>query len=357
MKKVFLFVLTALISLQVVALPVFASSSVTAIPFDAMDCYSYWFSKGLTTISTDSGTSAINGYHGSGSDKSFCDFNTAKTTLTCTNYHNVTIGLSEQNSLVMQTPAVHGHYRYANGYYDPKSYLYSQFPNEYVYMEFFSTLQALPNKIWIGQYGNGNERKYHGNIEFVHYSYVSGSSPSWFHYVIRFKPLDPYYSIDFESFNDKDLSVVPVTLKPERLLSDVEKVRFGLKTSTGESVDTFKAVTVEKFDELISVIGGLVNDPKLKESVNKLDDKRGQFDDTNDKYQALENSFSDDMNKNIVNIDTSPKLTTNNHFINSMKFVSDLYTKLVINTPFEQILMFTATLGIALVLIGKLRNR
>lgn len=30
---------------------------------------------------------------------------------------------------------------------------------------------------------------------------------------------------------------------------------------------------------------------------------------------------------------------------------------LVIDSPFEQILMFTATLGIALVLIGKLRNR
>lgn len=66
MKKIFLFVLTALISLQVVSLPVFASASVTAIPFDAMDCYSYWFSKGLTTISTDSGTSSINGCHGGG---------------------------------------------------------------------------------------------------------------------------------------------------------------------------------------------------------------------------------------------------------------------------------------------------
>ena len=54
MKKVFLFVLTALITLQVVSLPVFASGTISAIPFDSMDAYAYFSSKGLTNFSSNS---------------------------------------------------------------------------------------------------------------------------------------------------------------------------------------------------------------------------------------------------------------------------------------------------------------
>ena len=147
-------------------------------------------------------------------------------------------------------------------------------------------------------------------------------------------------------------------MKPESYLTDIERQRFGLPTSTQEAINDLKAITVQKFDELIANMGGVPSsDPELKQLLASFAVNNKKYDETGKNFNNLENSFSTDMNNNLNSIDSNPKLITNSKFINSMKFVSDMYTRLVIDTPFEQILMFTATLGIALVLIGKLRNK
>ena len=352
MKRIFVITLALLIGIQVVSLPVLADNDGYVIPFDSIDAYAYFDSKGMTNHGTGLGVSGqtIQG----GTYSLYCDSKSTVTSgFSCRFIQTGTQVSTSTDRFVGQLPSISGNWRYT-GTYDPKSFLSFNDYDNYVYLEFLSSRQIWSN-VYIGRETKGVI----SNVELLFSQYVmSATSTPMFHYAYRFKPGERIFSIDFPDLAGvTDLIVVPVLLKQEKQLTDLERSRFGLPTSSVSAINDFKAITVKKFDELISVMGGYANDPKLKESINKLDDKRNQYDSTNEQYQALENSFSDSMNQNLVKIDTSPKLTSNNHFINSMKFVSDLYTKLVINTPFEQILMFTATLGIALVLIGKLRNR
>ena len=352
MKRIFVITLALLIGIQVVSLPVLADNDGYVIPFDSIDAYAYFDSKGMTNHATGLGVSGETIQAGTYS--LYCDSKSTVTSgFSCRFIQTGTQVSQSTDRFVAQLPSISGNWRYT-GTYDPKSFLSFNDYDNYIYLEFLSSRQIW-SRVYIGRETKGVM----SDVELVFSQYVmSGSSTPMFHYAFRFKPGERLFSIDFPDFaNITDLIVVPVLLKQEKQLTDLERSRFGLPTTSVSAINDFKAITVKKFDELISVMGGYSNDPKLKESINKLDDKRNQYDSTNEQYQALENSFSDSMNQNLVKIDTSPKLTSNNHFINSMKFVSDLYTKLVINTPFEQILMFTATLGIALVLIGKLRNR
>lgn len=363
MKKVFLFVLTTLITLQVVSLPVFASGNVTAIPYDSMDAYAYFSSKGLINFSTSGIPSNI--VHAIGDTTSTIDcggmsqprpYSAEKTQdykFSC-RFVSGSKGIDkEDNIMTMAYPTVSGLWRY-KGNYDPQAFVSFGGYKGYIYLEFLSTVQIYGD-IYIA----GENTPVHSNVETLLIQYVANfKGTSYFHYVFRFKSSDPYFSIDFTRFADKTVSIVPICLKPESYLTDVERQRFGLPTSTQEAINDLKAITVKKFDELIAHMGGVPSsDPDLTQLLANIAVNNKNYDATNKKYNDLENSFSNDMNNSLNSIDSNPKLITNSKFINSMKFVSDTYTKLVVNTPFENILMFTATLGIALVLIGKLRNR
>lgn len=363
MKKVFMFILTFLISLQVVYLPVFASGTVTAIPYDSMDAYAYFSSKGLINFSS-SGVpsnivhtvpdkeSTINCY-GSRQSEKYSAEEKKNYNFYCKAYDGYSGYYTENNFLSMSYPTVSGRWRYT-GTYDPSSFVSFGGYQGYIYLEFLSTVQVYGD-IYIA----GEHTPVHSHVENLLIQYVANfRGVSYFHYVFRFKSTDPYFSIDFSRFVDKDVTVVPILLKPESFLTDIERARFGLPTSTQQAIYDLKAITVQKFDELISNLGGVSSsDPDLNQLLSTISVNNKNYDSTNKNFNDLENSFSNDMNNSLTSIDSNPKLITNSKFINSMKFVSDLYTKLVIDTPFEQILMFTATLGIALVLIGKLRNR
>lgn len=79
------------------------------------------------------------------------------------------------------------------------------------------------------------------------------------------------------------------------------------------------------------------------------------FNDTKTKYQNLENAQIVEMDNNIDAINTSPDLISNSKFLTSANWVTLQFNRLVMNTPIELVLMFSMTLGLALVFIGKLR--
>ena len=362
MKKVFLFILTFLISLQVVALPVFASGTISAIPYDSMDAYAYFSSKGLTNFSVNSIPSNI--VHSAGDqnnvikcggmsqDQKYSDPASKKYEFVCQYYAGYNGSYSEQNILTMAYPTVSGLWRYV-GNYDPSSFVSFGGYQGYIYLEFLSTVQVYGD-IYIA----GEHTPVHSNVETLLIQYVANfKGTSYFHYIFRFKSKDPYFSIDFTRFKDKVVNIVPICLKPESHLTDIERLRYGLPTSTENAINDLKAITVKKFDELISNMGGVPNDPDLTQLLSTISVNNKNYESTNKNFNDLENSFSNDMNTSLTSIDSNPKLITNSKFIKSMKFVSDLYTRVVVNTPFEHVLMFTATLGIALVLIGKMRKR
>ncbi|WP_456317590.1 hypothetical protein [Solobacterium moorei] len=363
MKKLFIITLAVLIGIQVASLPVFASGTVTAIPYDSMDAYAYFSSKGLINFSASGIPSNI--VHAIGDTTSTIDcggmsqprpYSAEKTQdykFSC-RFVSGSKGIDkEDNIMTMAYPTVSGLWRY-KGNYDPQAFVSFGGYKGYIYLEFLSTVQVYGD-IYIA----GENTPVHSNVETLLIQYVANfKGTSYFHYVFRFKSSDPYFSIDFTRFADKTVSVVPICLKPESYLTDIERQRFGLPTSTQEAINDLKAITVKKFDELIANMGGVSSsDPELKQLLASFAVNNKKYDETGKNFNNLENSFSTDMNNNLNSIDSNPKLITNSKFINSMKFVSDMYTKLVIDTPFEQILMFTATLGIALVLIGKLRNK
>jgi len=362
MKKVFLFILTFLISLQVVALPVFASGTISAIPYDSMDAYAYFSSKGLTNFSSNSIPSSI--VHsgpdttsnikcgGMSQDQKYSDPPSKKYEFVCQYTPGHSGNYSEQNIFTLAYPTVSGLWRYV-GNYDPNSFVSFGGYQGYIYLEFLSTVQVYGD-IYIA----GEHTPVHSNVETLSIQYVANfKGTSYFHYVFRFKSKDPYFSIDFTRFSGKVVTVVPICLKPESQLNDIERKRFGLPTSTESAINDLKAITVKKFDELISNMGGVPSDPDLTQLLANIAVNNKNYDTTNKNFNDLENSFSNDMNNSLNSIDSKPKLITNSKFIKSMKFVSDLYSRIVVNTPFEHVLMFTATLGIALVLIGKMRKR
>lgn len=362
MKKLFLFVLTALISLQVVSLPVFASGNITAIPYDSLDAYAYFSSKGLTNFSSNSIPSNIAHTAGDSNsvikcggylqDNKYSDPPSKKTELVCQYLEGHSGSYSEQNIFTMAYPTVSGLWRYT-GTYDPKSFVSFGGYKGYIYLEFLSDVQVYGD-IYI----SGEKSPVHSRVEYVLNQYVANfNGKSFFHYIFRFKSSDPYFTIDFTRFSGKVVSIVPILLKPESQLSDIERNRFGLPTSTEKAIEDLKAITVQKFDELISNMGGVPSDPDLTQLLANINVNNKNYDSTNKNFNDLENSFSNDMNNSLNSIDSKPKLITNSKFIKSMKFVSDLYSRIVVNTPFEHVLMFTATLGIALVLIGKMRKR
>lgn len=352
MKRLFIITLAVLIGIQVVSLPVFADNDGYVIPFDSIDAYAYFDSKGLSNHATGVG---VSGQTIQGATYSlYCDSKSTVTSgFTCRFIQTGTQVATSTDRFVAQLPSISGNWRYT-GTYDPKSFLsFSDYDN-YVYLEFLSSRQIWSN-VYIGRETKGVI----SNVELLFSQYVmSASSTPMFHYAYRFKPGERIFSIDFPDLAGvTDLIVVPVLLKQEKQLSDLERSRFGLPTSSVSAINDFKATTVKKFDELIALMGGYANDPKLKESLGLVDNTRSKFDESSNQLHDTEQQFSNDLNNNLGKIDTKPKLFTNSKFINSMKFVSDTYTKLVVNTPFEHVLMFCLTLGIALVLIGKLRNR
>lgn len=103
-----------------------------------------------------------------------------------------------------------------------------------------------------------------------------------------------------------------------------------------------------------AMVNGTDNSNQANQGLNNQTSK---LDGTTGKLEESEKQFSESMNNDLNKISTKPGLITNSKFINSAKFVSGVFTKLVINTPFEHVLTFCLTLGISLVMFGKLRNR
>lgn len=72
-------------------------------------------------------------------------------------------------------------------------------------------------------------------------------------------------------------------------------------------------------------------------------------------YENIENSFSQNMNTSLSNTSTTSSMFSNSKFLSTANWVKVQFERIVINTPFELLIVYCLILGIALVLIGKVR--
>ena len=95
---------------------------------------------------------------------------------------------------------------------------------------------------------------------------------------------------------------------------------------------------------------------------DKLQNKNDVLSDSVKNYTDMENTYMEDMHNKFDDVTPNSDLLKQNGFLNSAKWVSSQFNNLVdVQTsdgsqPFKLMLFFSLILGIALIMIGKIRG-
>lgn len=89
-------------------------------------------------------------------------------------------------------------------------------------------------------------------------------------------------------------------------------------------------------------------------SSNNLDDTTSQFQTDANSLISIEDNFNSSMNNNLDNI--NPTFYMGSSFLASANWVSTQFNRIVNNTPFSSLITFGLTLGLGLLIIGKIRK-
>lgn len=91
-----------------------------------------------------------------------------------------------------------------------------------------------------------------------------------------------------------------------------------------------------------------------RESSDQAQDMKSEFDTDSNDLITIEDTFNDSMNSALQNV--SPSFNMGQSFLNSANWVSTQFNNLVNNTPFASLITFGLTLGLGLLIIGKIRK-
>lgn len=91
-----------------------------------------------------------------------------------------------------------------------------------------------------------------------------------------------------------------------------------------------------------------------KQSSDNLDNIDTQFQNESNSLISIEDSFNNSMNNALQNV--SPTFNMGQSFLNSANWVSSQFNRIVNNTPFASLITFGLTLGLGLLIIGKVRK-
>lgn len=171
---------------------------------------------------------------------------------------------------------------------------------------------------------------------------ISGSK--YYKYLFRIdndipapNPDDPvdWVTLDIPRIRD---AVIPIYLGDGKDANDAIKQQFGIETTT------------EAY--LRMLVSG---SPDASQNIETNQQVQNDFDDKNTEYHTYENQINDDMEDAYDNVDMTNNLYSNNKFITSANWVKIQFERIVLNTPFELIIVFSLLLGIALIFAGKVR--
>lgn len=92
----------------------------------------------------------------------------------------------------------------------------------------------------------------------------------------------------------------------------------------------------------------------IVENADSASSVKDQFNTESNELITIENTFNDSMNSALENV--SPTFNMGQSFLNSANWVSTQFNRLVNNTPFSSLITFGLTLGLGLLIIGKVRK-
>lgn len=179
--------------------------------------------------------------------------------------------------------------------------------------------------IFGSQFHNGTLNNNNGYISSICWWYIQRYSASTSDFR---KNSDFIYPDDFE--------IIPIYVGSGRNMPDNIRVMIGIGTR----------------EEALQILG---TNESITSSNNATNTNNTLEDTTNNLY-SLENTFNDDLDNAFNNITIDNSLITNNGFINSAQWLSNQFTNIVSPTPINNMIMFSLILGLAMVLIGKVRN-
>lgn len=152
------------------------------------------------------------------------------------------------------------------------------------------------------------------------------------------------FSVRWPGLNNT-YKIIPIYNGEISTMKDDLKVFCGLETDTNKLLRQLIEVTTN-------------GNSNSQASISSADQQKSNLDSTSDNYHQLESTFNDDMNSNFNNIDLTANkgLIRNSKFGSSSRWVTRQFNRIVTDTPFELLITYSLTVGLALLVVGKLRR-
>lgn len=186
------------------------------------------------------------------------------------------------------------------------------------------------------------------DIKLSGWSYLdtSGSSVDGYRLCYIVFPDMAFRSVVFNNFVNKTIRVIPVyngrinTMPDEvrRLVNEKSELETAIENQTEQII-----YAIQEGNEASETI--IDNNLVVQ----------NEFDSVNNTYHTAETELNNNLDSASQNINTTNNLYSNSKFIASANWVKAQFERIVLNTPFELIIMYSLILGIALIFAGKIR--
>lgn len=319
------------------------------------------FNSMYNTNNVSSSSTAHLTYFGNGlSTGSFTTQSDPKLTVSSHNYNFSAIPFTESNYLnsyasyhnLTGVPNTYSSYVNTNGFYIRGndtlvfSFVCSTLPNMGTVFSQDSSINVSVSRTASRIVGNGNE---FGN-QFVKLVYVftnSSSSGGWF---------------TFNAFPNitSSINVIPVFFGYTNEMTDDTRHILGLETELESLLKVNNTLTTSINNRINSVLTYQKSgDSTTSTRVGYNSDSNSSFNTSSNSYHSLETNQLNDTSTKLGNIDTSNALYSNNGFLSAVNFVKAVFQNLISydsSNALRLMITFSLVLGVALTVIGKLRN-
>lgn len=182
-------------------------------------------------------------------------------------------------------------------------------------------------------------------VKRLNREYVSGG---WYEYTFGFKYNSDNgisnFSVRWPGLNNT-YKIIPIYNGEIKTMKDDLKVFCGLETDTNLLLK-----------QLIEVTSN--GNKNTQTAINNNTQANNNITDSGTQYHSIENTANNDMNSSLENIDLNAGkgLIKVSKFGTSARWVVRQFNRIVMDTPFELLITYSLTIGLSLLLVGKVRR-
>lgn len=188
----------------------------------------------------------------------------------------------------------------------------------------------------------------------------------WYSVVIKITNATPgvRVSMDFDNFTQRE-DIIPIGMGNISQISERYRWFFDIPTDFKKMISEIETINgrltslLSKMDysnaRLLEISQALNRETSENQSQKStLDSQKTALQNNSDMVVNSLTTTTSDFNRDFENINTSSSLFVPKLIANS-RFAVKLFDKLILNTPFESVLILSLTIGLALVIVGKVR--